>query len=276
MALIEPGHLFSQHSLNTYLRCKRRFWLKYIEQQPWPVPEQEDLAEYQAHLARGRTFHQWVARALLGVDAELLNAAAAACGDEALLSWWQAFGRFDLSTLPEGVREVELPLIVPLGDYRLYARYDLLALSPSGEAVIVDWKTLEHLPSWRVMRDRVQTRVYLYVLTSAGHIVTGGAPLDPSHMEMMYWFAPSEETYHIPYSRRDFLAHRQALLRLVEEIATSPPEAFTPTENVRECAFCNYRSLCGRQEAQGDPSVNWLDEEIDFDLDLDEAIEIAY
>ncbi len=276
MALIEAGHLFSQHSLNTYLRCKRRFWLKYIAQQPWPMPEQENLSEYQAHLARGRTFHQWVARALLGVDADLLGQAAAACGDEALLAWWLAFGRFDLSIVPEGLREVELPLIVPLGEYRLYARYDLVAFSPSGEAVIVDWKTLERLPSWRVMRERVQTRVYLYVLASAGHIVTGGAPLDPSRLEMIYWFAPFEEMFRIPYSRREFQAHRQALLRLVEEIAASPPEAFVPTENPRECAFCNYRSLCGRQEAPRDPSLNWLDEEIDFALDLDEAIEMTY
>lgn len=276
MALIEPGHLFSQHSLNTYLRCKRRFWLKYIAQQPWPMPEQEDLAEYEAHLARGRTFHQWVARAMLGVKTDLLDAAAAACDDEALLSWWQAFRRFDLSTLPQGMREVELPLIVPLGDYRLYARYDLLAISPEGEATVVDWKTLEHLPSWRVMRDRVQTRVYQYVLASAGHIITGGVPLDPSRVEMVYWFANFEETYRIPYSRREFLAQGQALRRLVEEIAASPPEAFTPTSDDRECAFCNYRSLCARQGAEGDPAVNWLDEEIDFALDLDEAIEIAY
>ena len=38
MSLIEPGHLFSQHSLRTYQRCPRRFLLRYIDRQPWPAP----------------------------------------------------------------------------------------------------------------------------------------------------------------------------------------------------------------------------------------------
>ncbi|NLD74845.1 MAG: PD-(D/E)XK nuclease family protein, partial [Chloroflexi bacterium] len=28
--LIAPGHLFSQHSLATFVRCPRRFLLKYV------------------------------------------------------------------------------------------------------------------------------------------------------------------------------------------------------------------------------------------------------
>ena len=40
--LIRSGHLFSQHSLNTYRRCARRFLLKYVEERPWPTPEEED------------------------------------------------------------------------------------------------------------------------------------------------------------------------------------------------------------------------------------------
>lgn len=273
MALIEAGHLFSQHSLNTYARCKRRFYLKYVAQQPWPVPEGDDLAEYEAHLARGRIFHQWVARALLGMDMEPM---AVASDDVQLRAWWRAFGRFDLATLPQSLREVELALVVPLGDYRLYARYDLLALDPQGSAVIVDWKTLESVPPYHVLRDRWQTRVYLHALAAAGQVVSGGAPVDPARMEMFYWFADHEQSVTIPFSQAEQQRNARALLALVEEIAALTAEGFTLTDDLRQCARCNFRTLCGRAAGAPAQAADWLDEEIDFAIDLDAAVELDY
>lgn len=273
--LISPGYLFSQHSLNTYLRCPRRFLLKYIDRQPWPMPEDEQPRLYQEHLARGRLFHHWLWREHLGLD---MTPIVNACEDAQLQAWWQASRFFAREELPNGLREAELPLVVPLGDYRLYARYDYLALDPGGEAVIVDWKTLERIPPGRTLRERVQTRVYLYVLIAAGHVLTGGAPIDPSHARMLYWFANFPgRSIAISYSAQAFRRDARELRRLVEEIAHQPREAFAPTSDVRLCARCNYRSLC-REEmlpslAEGE---DWLDEDIDFDLDLAEVAELEY
>ena len=123
------------------------------------MPEEEDPREYLEHLARGRIFHQWLARAHLDLAVEPI---AAASEDPQLRQWWAAAQQFDRDTLPSWLREAELPVVIPLGDYRLYARYDLVALDPGGEAVVVDWKTLAELPSERTLRARMQTRVYLY------------------------------------------------------------------------------------------------------------------
>lgn len=273
--LIGPGYLFSQHSLNTYLRCPRRFLLKYIDRQPWPMPEDEQPRLYQEHLARGRLFHHWLLREHLGLDmAPIVNA----CGDTQLQAWWQASRSFGREELPNGLREAELALAIPLGDYRLYARYDYLALDPGGEAVVVDWKTLERIPSPHVLRERVQTRVYLYVLIAASHVLTGGAPIDPSQARMLYWFANfPERSMAISYSAHAFQRDAHELRKLAEEIVHRPREAFTPTSDVRLCARCNYRSLCREEtitsSAEGE---DWLDEDIDFDLDLAEVAELEY
>ncbi|MGI5915656.1 MAG: PD-(D/E)XK nuclease family protein [Anaerolineae bacterium] len=276
-ALLEPGHLFSQHSLNTYLRCPQRFLLKYIDRQPWPMPEDDDPEAYDRHLERGRIFHQWVARSHLGLDMEPIVAGS----DDGLLQrWWRAYKGYNLDALPTEVREAELALVVPLGDYRLYARYDLLALDCGGDAVIVDWKTLETVPSSRTLRQRVQTRVYLYTLLAAGHVLTGGIPIQPERASMVYWFSNHpERTEVVRYSTRAFQQDARDLRRLVETLASQPREAFHLTDNERECVRCNYRTLCHRAEGplpQDEVTDGWLDEDIDFDIDVSAAAELDY
>jgi hypothetical protein len=279
-SLIEPGFLFSQHSLNTYLRCPRRFLLQYVDRQPWPMPEDQDPRAYQEHLARGRVFHQWLARRQLGLDMEALVAASL---DDQLKRWWQAAQSFDWDSLPADFRQAELPVVVPLGDYRLYARYDLVAAESGGAAVIVDWKTLPVRLLDRTLRERVQTRVYLYTLTLAGHLVTGGPPLQPDQVSMRYWFADfPTETCTVGYSGQAFEHDRRFLGELVGQIVGQPREGFACTERVAQCGDCTYRSLCHDDEesaaATGSPQVRkgWLDEDLDFALEIESTPELDY
>jgi len=272
--LIEPGHLFSQHSLNTYLRCPRRFLLKYVDKQPWPMPAEENPRDYQKHLLRGRIFHEWLERQHLGLDIEPI---VASCQDPQLQEWWRAVKRFDRDSLPENLRQAELPIVVPIGEYRLYARYDYVALNFGGEAVIVDWKTLEFRPTLRVLRRRMQTQVYLYTLVSAGHVLTGGIPIDPDRARMLYWFANyPKENASISYSSAAFQRDKVNLLELAQKIAHQPRDSFTRTDDARLCSYCNYRSLCGREVGDAGNQKSWLDEDIDFDMELEQAPELEY
>lgn len=272
--LFEPGHIFSQHSLNTYLGCPRRFLLKYVDDQPWPVPEDEDPAAYRGHLERGRVLHQWLAREHLGLD---MDPIAAASDDALLRRWWMASKAFDRERLPAGIREAELPVVVPLGDYGLYARYDLLAMDPGGAAVIVDWKTLETVPSLVVLERRMQTRVYLYTLVTAGQVLSGGRSVEPERTEMLYWFAnhPDDEVV-VPYSRRAYVEDERYLLGLAGEITTRGREAFVRTDRLARCARCNYASLCDRHPSRESAGDDWLDEDLDFALDLEQYPELEY
>ncbi len=277
--VIEPGFLFSQHSLNTFARCRRRFLLRYVDRQPWPVLEHEEPQVYEQHLARGRQFHQWIERDHVSLDMEAI---VRACDDRDLVRWWGAYKGFDWGALPDGVREAELSTIVPLGEYRLYARFDLLAADATGEAVIVDWKTLERRPTMRTLRERIQTRVYLYAALTAGRSLTGGTALDPERSSMLYWFAnyPSD-TAEIRYSARAYEEDAAHLASLVQGIAGLPREEFTATADERLCVRCNYRTLCGvdrlaAPDADRGADDPWLEESIDFAVELDEVAELLY
>ena len=266
--LLETGFLFSQHSLNTFQQCPRRFLLRYIERQPWPVPEDAAMGEYQERLARGRTLHLWMARQQLGID---MAPTVAACQDTELAGWWRAAQRFDWYSLPDAYRQPELPLVVPLGDYRLYARYDLLAYERES-AIIVDWKTLETRPRERTLQQRLQTRVYLYCLAAAAEVVAPKSDLTPEALQMIYWFTNfAEDPGVVTYGSGQFQRDGERLRDLAHEIATQPREAFEPTPDLRRCSYCLYRTLCERESVPDSSDETWLDEEIDFTIDWDDV-----
>ncbi len=272
--LIEPGFMFSQHSLNTYVRCPRRFLLQYVDRQPWPVLAEDDRGERQEHLARGRLFHQWLLRKQLGVEIEQI---VRATSDAQLRRWWQAAEGFAWDDLPAS-RQVELPIVVPIGDYRLYARYDLVAWSGT-EAVVVDWKTLPQRFSDAVAQSRMQTRVYLYTLAHSGHVVLGSPNPKPEDLSMRYWYAefPGAPSV-VGYSTARYAQDRRYLTELVAQITQQPLEAFVPTDRQQLCEQCAYQSWCrndrpGRLVSQDDAFA--FEEDSDF-VDVDSAPELEY
>jgi hypothetical protein len=272
MGALPAGFMFSQHSLSTYQRCQRRFWLRYVDRQPWPAPQDAEPAQLERQLARGRTLHLWLARQQVGVD---MAPSVAAHPDAELRAWWEAAQRFPWNELPTDYVEAEAPIIVPLGAYRLYARYDLLAVGRDGSAVIVDWKTLQARPSERILRQRWQTRIYLYTaLAGQGAVWAAGRPIDPALVRLIYWFTSfPDEPGIIDYSAAAYQRDHQELSALVNEIASKPPADFMLTEDLRTCRGCLYRTLCLRDTSTQPEDDGWLDEEIAFDLELDEPLE---
>jgi putative RecB family exonuclease len=59
---------------------------------------------------------------------------------------WKASG-WQVWETPEGIPAIELELNINYGDVRIKAFVDLIAVTPDGELVIVDWKTGANMPS---------------------------------------------------------------------------------------------------------------------------------
>src|SRR6185503_9151050 len=127
---LPPVFQFSQNNLQDYADCARRFQLRYVEGQRWPAVENEPLEEHEKFMEQGSEFHLLVQRHLLGVPADQLTPA-----DPLLAAWWDSYQRVPPPDVPEALRLPETQLSTPLGDQRLLARFDLLAMDPGQRAV---------------------------------------------------------------------------------------------------------------------------------------------
>src|SRR5512135_2793344 len=179
---LPPDFQFSQASLQDYVECRRRFQLRYLLQLQWPAPEAEPAEELEQHMLDGATFHRLIHQHRLGIPAGQLQP------DEEgpLAEWWRAYLASPPPDLPAR-QYPELALSAPLGEHRLIAKFDLLAIDPTRRAVIVDWKTSrKQTATW--LAARLQTRVYRYVLSQTGAHLNDGAAIQPEQIRMVYWF----------------------------------------------------------------------------------------
>jgi hypothetical protein len=257
-AYLPAGFIFTQTALRSYLECPYRFRLRYIEQVVSP-PLHFD-PEAATALESGRRFHELARQHFLGLEVTALVDAA---GTE-VARWWKALEQRppDLMSYPH--RFPEAGLSIPLGRYRLSARYDLLAVRDDA-ALMVDWKTGRLLPGHDRLRGDIQTRVYLYVLAEGNAAYHEGETLPPDSLELMYWHPLLSKPVVFGYDavRRD--ADAAYLGALIAEIASQSPEEMHPVEEDEVCGRCSYGPLCGRRA--GEPE-EWDLEETPFPDDL--------
>ncbi len=271
--------VFSQSNLQDYSDCARRFDLRYLQRQRWPAVTAEPVIEHEKHMRQGSHFHQMVQQLLTGIPAEKVEKQA---HEEPLIGWWLNFVNSDvLKSLPE-TRYPEIDLGAPLGDYRLIAKYDLLAVQPGEQLVIVDWKTSNKRTPRNRLQAMMQTRVYRYLLVKAGAYMNGGNAVQPGQVRMIYWFANHPNQPEVfEYSQQQFEDDERLLLSLINEIAARAD--FPKTDDERRCKFCTYRSLCDRGVRAGDMDDAALDDDIDeeadlldFNISLDQIAEVEF
>jgi RecB family exonuclease len=267
-SLIAADFVFSQSSLQAYEDCPRRFWHLYVERLPWPAVEASPVHEHEMQLRQGEAFHRIVQRAEIGIDPALLAGGL----EPPLDQWFAGYRELRPSDLPRDNLVVERLLTTPFAFdnesqamVALTAKYDLIARRPDGRVVIVDWKTGRRRGDPNLLRQRLQTIIYLYVLVEAGHALPWWAegeplaPLQPEQVEMRYWFtaAPADPVV-FAYDSRQHQANRRRLQRLLTEISagrSADDFAKIPdTEANRRsvCGFCVYRSHCNRGVAAAD------------------------
>ena len=264
---------FSQSSLQDYVDCARRFQLRYLERLSYPAVESEPALENEKHQQEGEYFHRLIQQYLIGIPKEQIGKLA---NTPNLQRWWDNFLQ-DFQNL-EGFGSLypELTLSAPLGNFRLLAKYDLIAVR-DGKATIYDWKTYRKRPRNEWLSARMQTRVYRALLAKAGAHLNNGQPFEPEQIEMIYWFAdfpndPAKFSYTSAQYQRDW----DTFTKLVEEITSA--SSFPLTEDRQKCAYCTYRSYCERgiRAGDGEQAEAEMEAEELFDVNFEQIGEIAF
>jgi len=273
---------FSQGSLQDYALCPRRFQLRYIEHLAWPALDAEPAIENERHIQQGEAFHLVVQQYLLGVPEE--NITKIVKTDGYLSRWWQNFlddkNIQNLLNTKSIERHPEITLAMPIGQYRLVAKYDLILIEPGHRAIIFDWKTSRKQTKHTWMAKKFQTRVYPFVLSQAGAHLNNGDLIASEQIEMVYWFANFPGTpLRFPYSAEQKNEDRAEIRTLFEEMQTLGKDKAPLTDNEKLCRYCVYRSLCKRGVRAGSldeiEDIDVLDN-AEFDLDFDQIPEIVF
>lgn len=282
---LPPDYQFSQASLQDFVECRRRFQLRYLLQLQWPALEVEPAEEHEQHMQDGEAFHRLIHQHRLGIPVEQLRPGGRGeVASPSVSDWFAAYLAAPPPDLPP-VQYPELSLSVPLGEHRLVANFDLVAVDPGRRAVIVDWKTARRRSTASFLAARLQTRVYRYVLAQAGAHLNDGAPVAPEQIRMVYWFAnDAEHPETLLYDASQQGADGRYLAGLAAGIAASGDDDFPKTDDLRRCRFCPYRSLCNRGVEAGllsEGGAEDVDEpESEFDweqgLDFEQIAEIAF
>lgn len=263
MKRLDDDFIFSQSSLQDYVDCPKRFWLKYVERLRYPASQVEEVLAFERRMANGEAFHRLVHQHLVGIPPALLRQHAP---NERVEGWLDVYLRKGLERVPPR-RYIEQVMTVGLGDAMLMAKFDLLALNDN-EALIVDWKTSPHIPKREKLAKRLQTIVYRYVLVRGGTALNGGRIVAPEQVRMRYWYADKNgESVEFSYDAEQFRADETYLLGLVSAIGER--REYEMTEDERLCRFCTYRSLCERGKKAGVLEAWESDGEDDWDFDLD-------
>ncbi len=272
MSSIPAAFTFSQASLQDYSDCPRRFRLRYIDHMDWPAVETEPVVENERRQQEGQVFHRLVQQHLLGLPADKLQQLA---NTPNLERWWKNWLDFRSSADFRSLTP-ELTLSSPIGEHRLLAKYDLVAIREE-HAVIYDWKTSSRRPRNEWLSARWQTRVYRSLLVKAGAHLNGGPPFDPAQIEMIYWFAdfPSEPA-RFQYDRGQFKRDWSAIEAVIGEISAA--EDFPLTDEQEMCQFCIYRSYCNRGTRAGDGQNSEAEADAgnSFDIQFEQIEEIEF
>jgi len=279
---VPDGFAFSQSSLQDFVDCPRRFELRYLLRLSWPAIQSEPVQEVERSMRMGEQFHRLAHQRLLGISSTMLDSQVQSSGLE---NWWTNFNGILENTgqFPVGVIIFpEMTLQATLGEARLVAKYDLILVKPDGSLAIIDWKTSKkaHRREWLV--NRLQTRLYPYLLVRAGGSLFGNQPLTPSQVELIYWYVEEpDRSIRFSYNDRQHLADDTYLAGLISRIRRIEPGTFPLTSDDKHCRYCVYRSLCERgvQAAKMDDDTQVdlaLDESGDLTIDFEHISEIEF
>jgi len=264
MNVLTENFVFSQSSLQTFAYCRRRFYLRFIDHLVWPA--QISSSQHQVDKQSGTRFHQLVHQYFLGFDKDSLLKLASMDSDPRLQQWLSVFFQSGFSNL-EGDLFPESSFTIRLDNHILTAKVDLLQIDKIDTIKIYDWKTSKKLPSAEMLVRQFQSMVYPVVIAERLHRI------DNPDITMVYWEANfPDHPVEIRFRKEDILQTKTDLKSKMDEICSLKSNEFYMTEDLRKCAWCEYRSYCDRGISAAKDSLAEEFDQLDYEQEIPEDI----
>ena len=249
---INEHFVFSASNLQTFKTCRFKFSLRYIKKIPWPAQITLDSLEFEADREVGIRFHRLIHQYFLGFDISRLENHAMHDPDPRMINWFHIFMKSPYAML-SGELYPEKEMRCTLKDINLIAKYDLLQFE-NGYYTLYDWKTSKIPPSPKTLISSVQSQLYPLVLSKIYEL--------DKPARFVYWeIAQPNRAIVFNIAIEELTQYENNLLGLCKQIKTLEMDEFEKTDIIKRCAFCEYRSYCGRG-VQAAP----LDQSEEFDL----------
>lgn len=258
---LPPGFYFTQSNLQDFVDCPRRFYLRHLIRQPWPSPLAQPQSTVEEAIRRGEIFHRLVERHQRGIVMDTLKRSVE---DKAPLPEWLDRYQQKLTAIGSVERRwVEVDLSAALGEHPLRAKFDLI-IHQANILHAIDWKT-GRLPSKNLLKNRMQTVLYLYVLY---HRAKSLLAARPEVIKLEYVGVADGKNYVFTVDSASVTNYAERIQQCIDAVFQSD---FAKVDDWQPCKFCLYRGLCERGQSPVVQDVN----EVDFDwgLDVDESLE---
>lgn len=276
---LPKNFVFTQSNLQDYVECPYRFYLRNIKHIKWPALIVDSALDFEKRTQAGARFHRIVQQYLSGVPEKRINDFVLADPLHDLAIWWENFRNFIPNWL-DGKYLAEAVFSTHLAGKRLLAKYDLILIQDQNKVIIFDWKTSSKKPRKDWLLQKIQTRLYRYILAQVGPILIS-EDIKPSQVTMNYWYASFPETpISLPYDHEAYEKDEAFFTQMVEEIRNNEESDFSRTANTRKCRYCVYRSHCDRGVQAGDlesyEDFDLEDGQEELDIDFDNISEIEF
>lgn len=264
-SLLPDKFTFTQSNLQTYVKCKYQFYLRYIEHFLWPAPATDDMLAFERDRLAGSRFHQLVQQLLLDVPAEVLVRSAENDPDSRVRAWFELF-MDSIHKQLTGNLFPEYTLTANLDGFLLSAKYDLLQQN-GVDYTIFDWKTSRKKPSKAWLQAQLQSKVFPLVLANQKEFYSGTP--EPA-IRMVYWeVTEPEKPIVLECGSEKLKDYRAELSSLIFQIKTNEVKDFEKTEDVQRCRYCVYRTYCNRPSMSVGVDEFFSSEYLSIDKDAD-------
>ncbi len=247
----------SQSAIDTYQRCARRYYLRYVRGLDWPAPLTSSELDFEQAMRRGEQFHLLIQQHALGMDVTPMVEAG---DDDILRTWWQSYLTQARSFVPGSMKAqfTEIELAASIEDVTVMAKFDHVVFEQDGGMLIFDWKTgvprsQDHLArGW-------QSVVSQFIAAERGGQLRPSASdlqIAPGLIRLVYWHArDAGQPVRLRYDDQLHEAGRARLVSVIVEIkdlfAQGEESAFARTPDESQCRHCPYRSYCERGKEAG-------------------------